>query len=153
MFSAFLYSPTLCSIYHCLLTSGAEVMWVHKCDWEGILCMQSALVGVTPVHGIHHVGHLLTGGSHGILAFLCQFAAQPKKKKKVNHLNIWWMVMSAVIIFYNPEALKSLIYFPVCDFFSVCDNTVLTAMKQSWSCVFCTHTSAVMEMLTSVPRQ
>lgn len=42
--------------------------------------MQGALVSVTSVHCIHHVCHFLSGGPHGILALLCEFAAQPKEK-------------------------------------------------------------------------
>lgn len=63
-----------------VLTSRAEVMRIHKCDRKGILCMQGALVSVTSVHCIHHVCHFLSGGPHGILALLCEFAAQPKEK-------------------------------------------------------------------------
>lgn len=44
--------------------------------------MKGALVSVTPIHRVHHVGHFLPRVSHSVFAFLSKFAAQPKTQRK-----------------------------------------------------------------------
>lgn len=58
-----------------LLTPVAEVVRVHEGDGHGVLGMHGALVGVAPVHGIDHVGHLLPRAADGVFALLGKFPA------------------------------------------------------------------------------
>lgn len=59
-------------------------MLVHEGDGQGLFGMQCALVSVTPVHGVDHVSHLLTGVAHGVFALLCKLAA----KANTRHLSV-----------------------------------------------------------------
>ena len=124
-------------------------MRVHECDWKGILCMQGALVSVTSIHCIHHVCHLLTGGPHGILALLCKFAAQPKKK---NHTTLifdehWCLQQLSTIQVMEEFGWFS--YVHLCQ--REIDKTMYLPIKELWWHVFDTHRNAVIKVLTSVP--
>lgn len=63
-----------------MLTSVAEVVGVHECDGHGILSVERALISITAVHGIHHVGHFLTSIPYGIFALLGQFPEGSNKQ-------------------------------------------------------------------------
>lgn len=55
-------------------------MLVHEGEGQRILCMQGALIGVTPVHSVHHVRHLLPCVAHCILALFSKLAAKANTK-------------------------------------------------------------------------
>lgn len=55
-------------------------MLVHEGEGKGVFCMQGALVSITSVHSIHHVGHLLTCVPHCIFALLSKLAAKINTK-------------------------------------------------------------------------
>lgn len=65
----------------CVLTAVAEVVRVHEGDGHGLLRVQSALVSITAIHGVHHVCHLLTGVPDRILALLSQLPDNPTKQR------------------------------------------------------------------------
>lgn len=54
-------------------TSVVVVVRVHECHSHGIFSMQSALVCIAAIHGIHHVSHFLPSRSDGVFAFFSQF--------------------------------------------------------------------------------
>lgn len=63
------------------LTSWTEVMLVHEGEGEGILCMQGALIGITSIHGIHHVRHLLPCVPQCVFALFSKLAAKANTKQ------------------------------------------------------------------------
>lgn len=66
-----------------VLTAVAEVVRVHERDGHRLLRVKRALVGVAAVHGVHHVRHLLTGVSDGILALLGELPDDPITERVV----------------------------------------------------------------------
>lgn len=72
-----------------VLTAVAEVVRVHERDGHRLLRVQSALVGITAIHGVHHVRHLLTGVSDGILALLGELPDDPITERIIKDLLLW----------------------------------------------------------------
>jgi hypothetical protein len=71
-----------------MLTSVAEVVGVHKGDGHGILSMERALISITAVHGVHHVGHLLPSVPDGVFALLGQFPEGSDEQVKISQKHI-----------------------------------------------------------------
>lgn len=72
-----------------VLTAVAEVVRVHEGDGHGLLRVQSALISITAIHGVHHVCHFLTGVPDGILALLGQLPDNPMKERINEDLLLW----------------------------------------------------------------